>query len=49
MIDFAWLSQDVPLWALLVAAFTSPALWSEYVKRAVSTYYERKVGDGGDA
>lgn len=48
MIDFAWLSQDVPLWALLVAMLTSPALWSKYVKQAAASYYNRKLGDGGD-
>lgn len=39
MIEFSWLAQDVPLWALLVAMLTSPALWSAYVKDAVADLY----------
>ena len=41
-ISLSWLTQDVPLWAFLLAAFTAPWLWATYVKKvavkAVSKY-----------
>lgn len=39
-----WLSQDVPLWFSLLMAFTSPYLWSQYVKRGVRRAVQRYTG-----
>jgi len=40
----AWLYQNVPLWAFLLALLTSPAEWSRRVARVVS---RRFGGSGG--
>lgn len=32
----AWLLQDVPLWAFLVALLTHPSTWSDRVQRLLS-------------
>jgi len=33
-----------PNWVFVVALLTAPHLWSRYVKRAASEYYQRYVG-----
>lgn len=32
----AWLQQNVPLWALLIAMLTNPAMWSRLATSAVT-------------
>lgn len=39
-----FLNQSVPLWFALLMAFTSPYLWSRYVKRFVSDQYAARYG-----
>lgn len=34
--ELTFLNGEVPLWFALLMAFTSPHLWSRYVKRVVS-------------
>lgn len=38
-----------PNWLFVVALLTAPRLWAEYIKKAVSDYYERHYGDTQDS
>jgi hypothetical protein len=43
-----FLNQDVPLWFALVMGFTSPYMWSRYVKNGASKLFNRYFGTGED-
>lgn len=35
----AWLQNDVPLWAFLIALLTKPYMWAAYAKTAVANRF----------
>lgn len=46
--NVAFLNEQVPLWFALLMAFTSPYMWSKYVKKAVKKVGSKYLGVEGE-
>jgi hypothetical protein len=40
-LDFTFLNECVPLWFALLMAFTTPYMWSRYIKKAASSLLKK--------
>lgn len=43
-----FLNQNVPLWFALVMGFTSPYMWSRYVKKGAKKVFNKYFGSEDD-